>query len=210
MDRKPNPKLPNRHHLLIGRSGTGKSTLVKRAHAKTKRLIVWDPQTEWDLPEASSIADLVERIRAAGNGALRIRYAVGHDPERFDLFCRVVWGSASSSRMTDVLVEELPAVATANKSPIAWKLACRSGRTFGLRLWATTQRPVALDQNFYTTAAYKTLFPIDGDDDIATVARLAGVQAEQYRALEYREDVFSDYLEKQPGKPAIRRRLTFN
>lgn len=186
MIRQGDASLPNRHHLLIGKSGCGKSSWLRqhRELNTARRLLAWDPDEDHQLDRrVRSIRDLRDAVVAAGNGALRIALTLPSTAVNFDLFCRVVWAAASCTRPTVVLVDEFQRAAPIDAKAPTWEGLCLTGRKHGLALWAAANAPVGINRMIYRQAGHFWIGELVEAQDISLVADMAEVSRDELRAL---------------------------
>lgn len=169
-------------HAVIGASGTGKSSYIKKDLLRDyDQLVVWSPLEDTDDYAtfcggvvARKITDLVAEVKA---GATAIVYwpAAGSDKElkqQFDLFCRVVF----ECRGAHVLVEELSQVTMPSWAPPAWKKLSTAGRHRGLTLIGVSQRPANIDKDFLGNCTEVRCYRVNYDADAKVMADSLGLQ----------------------------------
>ena len=152
----PNDDLKNRHTLVIGQSGSGKTYWLKRHKwlkgKRGKRVIIWDAYESHEAHYARSLSEFARMLAGAmrsGKG-FRIGLAVHPTQAAFEQFCRMVWAALDGSKETFVLVEELGDVAKPGKASQNWGQLIRVGRKFGAILLPVTQRPQEIDKTLFT------------------------------------------------------------
>lgn len=125
--------------LVFGQTGTGKSQYTKRLIKKSKRVIVIDPQVEYDaLPMCDDLTALAAHIN--GNPRLfRVRYS---DLRDFDAVCDI----ASQVPETLLIVEESQRIIPPNsKLPPAFENLVYRGRHSGTSIHLIAQRPTTVN-----------------------------------------------------------------
>jgi len=138
---------------VFGSTGCGKSLWVKTnlLHKGDKRFAIWDYKREYN---GADYADLVttnlgQAVRAIGQKTFRVVFQPSFDDKirvkQFDVFCKAVW----HARDMKVLVEELGMVTTPQRAPAGWKQLTCTGRSQGITIIATSQRPAQVDKDFY-------------------------------------------------------------
>lgn len=202
MRQRIDPSLPNHHHVVVGQSGSGKSTWVKRKTKKARRLIVWDPHYEYSVTRYRSMAAFVAAVRQAG--PLQVGLSVDPTPRNFERFCAAVELVISADRKTTVVVEELADVTTPAKAAPAWGRLARGARKFGGTIYAITQRPQEADKTIYTQAAFLWVGFLERPQDQKAMAERLAVSVDDVRAIQP-----GSYLYKAPAQPATRHRITF-
>lgn len=169
-------------HAVIGASGTGKSSYIKKELLnKYKQLLVWSPLEETDDYQSfcggvvvRKVTDLVAQVKA---GARAIVYwpAAGNDKalkQQFDLFCRVAFECVGAH----VLVEELSQVTMPSWAPPAWKKLSTAGRHRGLTLIGVSQRPANIDKDFLGNCTEVRCYRVNYDADAKVMADSLGIQ----------------------------------
>lgn len=183
MPGKPNTQSRNKHHLVIGTSGSGKTSWVKSWALKGPRVIAWDPDCDYDLPRVHSAAALARVLIAAKGGQVKVALSVDPTPARFEEFCRVVWAYICSSRPCVVIAEEIADVTPPGKAGVYWGMLCRRGRKYGAQLVAVTQRPAECDKTIYSQAATKWVGVLDNEIDRKRLAGLLSLRVDDLTAL---------------------------
>lgn len=186
MIRRGDPQLENRHHLIIGRSGCGKSTWLRgnAELAGAARRVWWDPDEEHAAKvRVRSVAELVAILTAAGDGPVDVALSTRATAEQFGFFCRAVWACASADRVTYVVVEELSRVTSPNSAPEAWDILCTGSRKYGIRLWAVTHSPIGIHRAIYRQAEWKWISSLDDPADLARIAPLVQAKVAELRSL---------------------------
>lgn len=178
---------------VLGASGSGKSTFLRRylAQKKVTRSLVWNPmqqKTRYDGDEVTSLAALVEATRAK---RFRCVFVPVWDFDvmraQFDVFCEI-----ALERENLVLVaEELKHVTRPQWAPANWRRVTGDGRQYGLRVFGASQRPAQIDGDFMGNATVIRTGRLVKADDIDTVAKFMQVERSQVAALQP-----LDWLEK--------------
>lgn len=199
-------RLPNKNHLVIGTSGSGKSTWVKRQVKTARRLLIWDPDGEYPVNCYSKKTEFIRGLSkcystpqsAIGHrGAIvpvRLALAVEPTAKNFEWFCSVAFALADARRPLVVVAEEIADVTSPGKAGPWWGRLCRRGRKYGVTLYAITQRPAECDKTIYSQAAHKWIGFMDNEADQSRLAKLCGIAAARVGALKPLQ-----YLYKQPG-----------
>jgi hypothetical protein len=144
--------LPNTHTVVVGRSGSRKTTWVKRQVKNARRLIVWDPHEDYPVTRYDRLAPFIQALRTTG--PLQVGLTVDATPEAFERWCRAVRLVLSADRPTTVVAEEIAEVTSPSKASPEWGKLARGSRKFGGILYAITQRPQESDKTIYTQADY--------------------------------------------------------
>lgn len=196
MPRKIDVSLDNKNHLVIGTSGSGKSTWVKQQIRKIKpaRLLIWDPDQEYQGERVYKLSDLARVLVKKKNQRYKIAVTVDPNMMNFDFFCRVAFAVLSADKPTMIVIEELADVTTVSKAPPAWGQLSRRGRKYGGVIFAITQRPAECDKTIYSQAPFKWCGYLENEADQKRVASQMGINIDQVKNLGGLE-----YLYKTPG-----------
>jgi len=131
--------------LFCGSSGSGKSHRVKEKIKKAKRLIIFDPDDEYDevrgIQTVRTSQALLNLIKKHPKGALKVRYVVNGETA-FNVWSKVVfaWGNCVC------VAEEIAGVTSPGKAPAGWHTLVSRGRKRGITIYAVTQRPSESDK----------------------------------------------------------------
>jgi hypothetical protein len=134
-------------HVRCGASGSGKSWGVKEDIKKAKRLLIFDPDDEYNEQQIKGIhtvtrpMELLKLLARFPRGALKVRF-LANGAKNFDLWSKAAfeWGNCT------VVAEELRGVTTTTKAPIGWHTLVTRGRKKGITIYAVTQRPAECDK----------------------------------------------------------------
>lgn len=195
---------------VLGASGSGKSTFIKRTIAKDKpaRLLVWDPMHEYGAlgTVTSRLSDLVDAMGKAGKGG---KFALVFQPtfdektraKQFNTVCRL---AMAAGKLTFV-VEELRFVTTPSRAPEGWARVTMTGRHVGLRVLGASQRPASIDKDFLGNCTSIRSGRLAYPEDVTAVAKAMRVPAAQIDALKPLE-----WIEKNMATGKVSRgKLTF-
>jgi hypothetical protein len=183
--------LPNRNHVVIGFSGSGKSTFIKQQTKRARRLLVWDPDEEYDVTHYRSRSAFGAALLASNGGPIRAGLSVDATPAAFEWFCTKVLAVMSADRPYAVVVEEINDVTRPGKAGDAWGKVCRRARKYGLQWFAATQRPQEMDKTTLTQGAFKWVGLLVDEDDMAYVARRCRLPLTDVQALKGFEYLYS-------------------
>jgi hypothetical protein len=177
-----------RINAFMGASGSGKSAAIKQAITKAKpaRLLIWDPQTEYRALGAvvRSLAVLRGELGKAGaRGKFALVFAPAADPrlmqKQFDLVCQMVYLAGHAT----IVAEELSDVTQPAWAPLGWSIVTRKGRHRGLRVYGASQRPAAIDKDFFGNATVIRTGRLNYAADVKTMADVLDVAGDEIREL---------------------------
>jgi len=133
--------------VVAGSSGSGKSEWVKRQIRRKRRVIVWDPDGEYDGQRFASVRELLQVARAnpAGPGRYCLTSARLAD---FDLWAKIAFAWANCV----AVAEETADVTSPGKAPEGWGQLVRRGRKRGITVIGVTQRPAESDKTIMGNA----------------------------------------------------------
>jgi ABC-type dipeptide/oligopeptide/nickel transport system ATPase component len=174
---------------VMGGSGSGKSTYIKREikRLKPKRLMVFDIMNEY-----SDFGSPMDTCQALVNHCQKPSFKVifkpssEHIKSQFDFFCKLAFTLGDLV----MVVEELNRVTTATKAPPAWQDCTSRGRHKGLSIYGASQRPAALDKDFFSNATKIRTGRLNFAGDIKTLSNVLKVQnsdVDTLKPLEYIE-----------------------
>lgn len=173
---------------VMGASGSGKSTFIKRAVAKARpaRLLIWDPMREYgEFGQAvHALGDLVVKVTEGGK---RNRFNLVFQPsndektraKQFDIFC----GIAMAVGQCVVVVEELKFVTKPSWAPLRWSTVTMQGRHKGLKVIGASQRPASIDKDFLGNCTVIHTGRLAYAEDVRAVAKGMQIEESQIAAL---------------------------
>lgn len=168
-------------HAVIGASGTGKSSYIKKKLLKRfQRLFIWSPLEKTDkyaeFCNGTVTSKITEFIALVKKGTKAIVYVpTGTDAavkKQFDLFCRVVWEIENCH----CLVEELSRVTMASWAPPAWKNLSTAGRHQGITLIGVSQRPANIDKDFLGNCTEVRCYRVNYEEDAIVMSKSLRLQ----------------------------------
>jgi hypothetical protein len=175
-----------RLYVIGGASRSGKTAWTKKAIAKARRVLAWDPEAQWcELPGYKKITRRAEFMEAANKpGPLKLAYVAGGDmKEAFDFFAGVAFHAGRYVAPLDVIAEELADVTTPSKAPGNWGILLRRGLKRGITIWAISQRWSEADKTAVGNASDFVLFRQSSGDDVRYLARKTRVDESELNGL---------------------------
>jgi len=143
--------------VLIGASGCGKTTELRRclARPKRKRTLIWSPKEPIDNYAAlypssvvvRSAAEVLKAVKLAGKGEFHLvfwpRLSREKDEAQFGIVCKI----ALAARNVTMVVDEAHTVTRPSWAPDGWSELVMMGRGYGAELFALSQRPASMDKD---------------------------------------------------------------
>lgn len=201
MPGKIDKTLPNKHKLFLAGSGGGKTYAIEHdaEYLKAKRVIAWDPESEYNkLQHVTTPSQLARALLATKPSAgIRIALTCDDTPENFEKFCNIVWEYISASWPTLIIAEELADVQKPGRASHFWGKLARRARKYGGILYPASQRPAEIDKTIYNQCVTKWVGRMEMEDAIRA-AKAIGLKGEDIAGL----PDFHAYV-KTDGKPAV-------
>ena len=141
-----------------GASGSGKSSYVKRRMDYRKRVVIFDPQAEYEGTACTNL-DAVRAEMARNWSGFRISYRPppGKEPQALSALCKLLTYAQQPFKETGrgaglaLVVEEMnlsfPVAGGAAKCP-GFAQVCSRGRHYGIEVWGVSQRIAEVDTRF--------------------------------------------------------------
>lgn len=208
-----------------GRSGSGKSSYVKRLIRERKRLVIFDPLAEYG-PELRirSIehrqADSLDQVRLAMVSdwqSFRVAYVPpsGKEPAALSALAKLLLAAQQpfkdgrrGARPLTLVVEEMnlsfPVHGGAQKSP-GFAEICSRGRHYGIEVIGVSQRVNEVSKRFRGNATETVVLAQSDDDDAKAAGKLLGRGG--LAMVDGLENL--EYLRKGIGPEVERGKITF-
>ncbi len=168
---------------VLGSSGSGKSTYIKREVAKGhQRLMIWDPLSEYGgvakQVSAMGVIDAIQKKR------FRLSFVPSPFTElrarQFDWICRAALAAGNLT----LVVEELRFVTTPSRAPMGWAQVCLQGRHAGLTVYGASQRPASIDKDFLGNCTAIRTGRLAYPEDRRAVSKATGISEAEIQALQ--------------------------
>lgn len=174
---------------LIGATGTGKSTKLKKRlakipKAKQKRTFVWSPKEDEDnyaaLYPNSIICTTAAQVKAvlekAGRkGSFHIVYKPTLNRKKDEAAFHVVCLMLLAVGMCILIVDELHTVTTPTRAPDGWTKLCFMGRAKGLEVFGMSTRPASVDKGFMSSLSELSVARMSYPEDQKNMAQALGL-----------------------------------
>jgi len=202
--------LPNRNIVIIGASGSGKSSyLRKEVDFKQKRIIAWDPDEDFKLPRIRDLKTFYSHCKKAGFGPIRVALTIEPTEENFEKFAGVAFALCHASAPMDILADEIADVTRVGKATPNWGQLCRKCRKYGGRIAAITQRPQEADKTIFNQAKFKWCGALGSERSYKTMSDEMGVTVQELKSLENIEKVQVQYWLKEGTGQAVKETISF-
>lgn len=199
--------LPNNHHLVIGASGSGKTTFTKRHELvkSAKRILIWDPDGTYKVPHVQTVAQFHRvAVKNSDFGPIRVSLSCTPNVDDFEQFCAIAFALAHCRAPLTVIVEEAADVARIGKASPQWGQLSRRGRKFGVSIFLCSQRPQEIDKTFIGQAGYVWCGRLKTKNDARYMADVLDVSQDDVQRLNKLE-----YFYRHEADEAVRGKLTF-
>lgn len=184
--------------LVVGRRGSGKSTLTKGLLKGRPKVVAFDPRAEyggrgWTV--AYTRTEVLKAMKRDWARGFHIAYVppAGEEIEALHKLTLICWAAQSpyedgrDPRKLTLVVEEADLSFPATRLPSdlsGMQRVVNQGRHVGIEAIAVTQRPALISKNFRGNVATSYVFPLaDEDDQMAMLKKLGSGWRERLRTL---------------------------
>lgn len=161
--------------LCIGKSRSGKSSLLKAIEALWQRSLAFDPKDEWTQLGFDSVdgrAELVGRLRES-LGDVKLSYPA-YDKKDFDFWAACAF-NFNRQKQALLIAEELGSVAETGRAMNNWARLVNQGLGYGMTLVGTVQRGQEVDKTIINNSSAIYIFQHQTDTDVKSMAERIGV-----------------------------------
>ncbi len=186
---------------VIGSSRSGKSQYVNSQIRAEPRVMIWDIKGEYTgIPRATNRAELIAMVKRR---APKIVYTPNFIAD-FDYFCKSaqVWVKSNclAGNRTVLVFEETADVTSPAKAPESYGIILRRFLSYGVDIYAITQRPAESDKTAVGNASIVRICRMQLDRDRKAVARDTGIPLSAIESLNADQDASKfDYLHADTG-----------
>lgn len=172
--------------LIVGKRGSGKSTITKALIKGRQKIVVFDPRDEYTRGAKCRTLAQVKKVMKAGWGrGFELSYVPpgGREPAALhDLVC-FLWSAQApyqkgiDPRKLTLVIEEMNQGYPVYALPADMRgmdTAVNQGRHVGLELVGVTQRPALVSMNFRSQVSSTYLFALEEEQDVKLMARKFG------------------------------------
>lgn len=200
--------LPNRHLLLSGGSGAGKTTFAKQWYKSHARVLLWDPDGSHKARGMTYTSDISEFIRKMAVGVRAKKCRLGFEPEHpdeelYDKYCHAIWQVIDCRYPLTQVTEELQECTGSGQARGFHNSLLMRSRKFALTNCYISQRPQQIDKSTLAQTPHKVTGQLDRGLDIEAMAKEMDVHRNAISGLieangpEPRKKLF--FIERLPG-----------
>ncbi|WP_432459408.1 hypothetical protein [Agarivorans sp. QJM3NY_25] len=175
------------HHAIIGYTGSGKTSFIKRHpfYTERPRVLAWDPEESYKgLRTYTTIKGFLAAVREAGYNDIRARLVMEPTTENFEAFCEIVWRVAHQAKPMLVIAEELSDVCSPGKASRFWGQILRKGRKYAIAAFSVSQRPQEIDKTCFSQSVFKWCGVLGSMADYKYMANVINVPVEELQKLQ--------------------------
>lgn len=189
----------------IGSSRSGKTQWLLSQIAGEDRLLVWDVKGEYPVQHrARGQAELVRLVRSLAGKPGTIGYTTDYLAD-FEFFCKVaqrwVRSHFAAGKNCSLIFEETADVTTPTKAPPEYGIILRRYLSYGVNLYAVTQRPAESDKTAIGNASILHVCRMNLDRDRKSAASNTGLPLDEITALVADQEAGRfDYLHADTGR----------
>tara|TARA_R110002074_G_scaffold67298_1_gene158513 strand:- start:6048 stop:6722 length:675 start_codon:yes stop_codon:yes gene_type:complete len=176
--------------LVVGKRGSGKSTITKGLLLNRPKVIIFDPRAEYTRGVQCRTIEQVRRAmltRWARGFVISFVPPAGGEAASLSALIHFLWKAQrpyeeeTDARKMTLVIEEMDLGYPVSKLPANMRgmdRAVNQGRHVGLELIGVTQRPALVSMNFRSQVASTYLFALEGENDVKTMANAFGKHLE--------------------------------
>lgn len=203
--------------LVVGRRGTGKSTLTALLLGDRPKVVVFDPRAEYDgrgWTQCRTLKAVLDAMKKRWAKGFKIAFVpvAGQEPEQLHKLTRVLWRAQApyeagrDPRKLTLVVEEADLSYPVHRLPAelnGMNAVCNQGRHVGIEAIAVTQRPALINANFRGNAARVYVLPLaDENDKQAILKQIGRAHDSTLRTLEPYHFLMLENGQVRPGRLA--------
>lgn len=165
--------------LNIGKSRSGKTSIIKAVEKLHNRSLAFDPKTEW-CELGFTLFETKETLFNALVGAvgnIKISFA-SYNKKDFDFWSACAF-NFNREKEALLIAEELGAVTDSGKAGGGWGRLINQGLGFGMTLLGTVQRGQEVDKTIINNATAINIFQHSTDTDAQNMADRIGVDVSE-------------------------------
>lgn len=196
----------NTIYVIVGKKGSGKTTLAKKLHAQASRRITIDPMWEYkDGVIVTTFDDLVSYVRPRRFAQYSVILRTMDDVERDNVIEFLTTGEPNTPTLPNVtiLIDEIDRLCSPREITDELHRLVNYGRHYGVDLIAVSRRPRAMHRDITANADAIAIGQTQEPRDVDYLEEFVGPQlVAKARALpEYGFAVWPDDMEPKEGAP---------
>lgn len=209
-DKRQNPKLANKNHVIVGASGSGKSAFLRKTiDFKQHRIIAWDPDEDFRLPRVRSLSVFAKLCKKQGFGKIRVAVTVDPTVENFEKFAQLAFAICHAQAPITILADEIADVTSPAKASLHWGQLSRKVRKYGGILYACTQRPEECDKTIFNQAHIKWVGALGSTAAYKKMAQEMDIPLMQLKDLNNIPQKQVEYWIREGTAPAKKEKISF-
>lgn len=178
---------PNKHVLVCGRTGTGKSYLCEKYLTGYDYVVKLDTKNEteeryeaglspWDGLEEGVDFSVAYKLSDLNKiETQKIIYVPSYDEQNEDTFNQFFrW--IFERKNTILWIDELMSIGTQSKYPAELGRIMQQGRSKGIGVWSCTQRPSGIPTIVPANCSYFFIFSLSNDADRKKCVQMTGIE----------------------------------
>ena len=210
MAKRQDASLANRNILIVGASGSGKSSFLRQeVDFKQSRIIAWDPDEDFPLPRVRDLKTFTRLCQKSGFGPIRVALTIDPNEENFEVFAGLAFALCHAAAPMDILADEIADVTRVAKASPNLGQLCRKVRKYGGRLLAATQRPQEADKTIFNQTKYKWCGALSSNAAYKHMAAEMDVTIDEFKQLDNIEQVQVQYWLREGSKAAVKETMSF-
>lgn len=180
---KIDDSLPNRHTFICGKSGSGKTTVIKTQDVVNvnKRRVYWDPDRSYKavngIGYATGVREFYTELKncMASGAAFDLALSMSNTRENFQGFCAAIVAVACASMPLTAYVEEVQQVTGNAEAEGYWSDLLTRSRKYGVQLVVISPRPQQCDKTTVTSCDHKYVCKLGRHPDREAIAKELGI-----------------------------------
>ena len=188
---------------IIGSTGCGKTTELKKRLGKRNRTFIWSPKEVLDNYAAlfagsvriSTAGEAMQHLKKAGkNGKFHLVFVPTLNQKKdmayFDVVCKMLLAVGNVT----LVVDELHSVTSASYAPDGWRKLNFMGRGYGVHVFGLSQRPASVDKAFMGSLSFIHVGRLPHPPDQKAIADIIGIKREEISMLTGYQAIQKDML----------------
>jgi hypothetical protein len=191
---------------FYGASGSGKSYEIKRSIKKDKRVLIYDPEGEYQDENCVVIRSCVELVKFVKLKHLK-NFRVAFEPKSradFLVFCKIAFAECHADYPLTIVIDELGGVTSIAKAPPPWHTILTRARKYGAKICAGTQSPAEADKTLLRNRSSLWCGMLETPKDRRYISDETGIDIGVIEGV--RGEPFYEAILQERGKPWVKMR----